>query len=68
MCRFDFSSENQNTISYESSIVVGPSYYYCSLDIPASSLDAENTWGLTVYNVTESGYRASSTTEITTPQ
>lgn len=62
-CRFAFSSSQAN-LYYTSSIVVGPSYYYCSLDLPTSDFEQSNTWEITVYNTADSGSRASNTMEL----
>lgn len=63
-CKFLFTSDNGQTVSYTNSIVVGPSYYYCSLDIPVESLEASAKWRLVVYNQSESGSKASEPREI----
>lgn len=62
-CRFAFSS-SQATLYYTSPIVVGPSYYYCSLDLPTSDFGQSSTWEVTAYNTTDNGSKASNTVEL----
>lgn len=66
-CRFDFRASD-DLISFESPISVGPSYYYCSVDVELTTLTAHDVWSVTAYNVKDGRQRASNTVEVKVSQ
>lgn len=66
-CRFDFSATDGSVVSFSAPISVGPSYYYCSIDIQTSQLSGHSRWSLVVNNVSADGQRSSNAMEVNLP-
>tara|TARA_B100001146_G_scaffold155073_1_gene136368 strand:- start:49 stop:618 length:570 start_codon:yes stop_codon:yes gene_type:complete len=66
-CRFDFSATDGSIVSFNAPISVGPSYYYCSIDIETSQLSGHSVWSLVVKNVSANGQRSSNSMEVSLP-
>lgn len=52
-CEIKFEKSGSQTIIKNVSIVIGPSYYACSLSMPSSSLPAGGQWMVTVVHHNE---------------
>lgn len=66
-CTFRFTATDAETLAYKSPIVVGPSYYYCSLSANINDFASSNSWTLTVIHKATSGSISSDPMEVTIP-